>query len=256
MKPEAQGWAKAPKYDIFVANSRNGRKAYEVDTYPTEEKLISQHQGLVHSIAKKIAAQIPRVIDYEDLVAFGQEGLVQAVKRYDPKRGVLFSTFSYYRIRGAIFDGVRKMGPMIHVNHRVRFEERANEYLEQQASQPRPQSAIAAAERLAEMVSDLATAYVLTSRDISNEPDKSIPDPAQVTETHECMELIREHLDKLPKSERQLLQLMYYDGLTMIAAAQKLGISKGWASRLHARALTRLRRDTRAPPTHQPMIKI
>ena len=53
--------------------------------------------------------QLPPNVELDDLVAYGQIGLVEARGDFDPARGNRFSTFAYYRIRGEIYDGMAKM---------------------------------------------------------------------------------------------------------------------------------------------------
>lgn len=208
-----------------------------------QHEMIERHMPLVRSIAGKVLNQIHGRAEYEDLIAYGQEGLVQAADRFDPSKGVAFSTFAYYRIRGAMFDGLRKMGNVIHIrDHRVAFAQRADEYVEELSREPPPPDAEAAAERLVGALSDLAVAYVIASEDVGDRADTTTPDPGQVTEAHEELSLARRLVTTLPERERELISLMYFEGMTMLDAAKRLGMSKGWASRLHARALQRMRR--------------
>ena len=81
-------------------------------------------------IAGKIKEQLPREIEFDDLYNYGMQGLLEAAERYDRKHGVTFQTFAYYRVRGAMFDGLRNMGWLPrHEYARLRFEERAAAYL-------------------------------------------------------------------------------------------------------------------------------
>ena len=73
------------------------------------EDLVVAHQDYVRSLARGIAKKLPKQVEFEELVAMGQLGLTTAAKQYEPGRGVAFTTFAYYRIRGAIFDGLRQM---------------------------------------------------------------------------------------------------------------------------------------------------
>ena len=74
------------------------------------------------------------MIEFDDLVGFGMQGLLEAAQRFDDRHGVAFTTFAYYRVRGAMFDGLRSMGWLPRSEYaRVRFEERANSYLQSQA---------------------------------------------------------------------------------------------------------------------------
>src|SRR5262245_52320469 len=101
---------------------------------PEKKSLVEQHLPLVQSIARKVKRTLSAAIDIEDLVGYGSKGLVEAAERYDPRQGVAFSTFAYYRIRGAMFDGLRTMGWYSRADYaRYRAEERANEYLRSQA---------------------------------------------------------------------------------------------------------------------------
>ena len=63
----------------------------------------------MRSLASRIHHKLPPYVDLEDLVAYGQMGLAEAARDFDPARGTQFSTFAYYRIRGAIYDGLAKM---------------------------------------------------------------------------------------------------------------------------------------------------
>jgi RNA polymerase sigma factor for flagellar operon FliA len=203
--------------------------------------------GLVRSLAARVADQVGGVIEREELFASGREGLVQAAHRYDPERGVAFATFAYYRIRGAMFDALRKQGPLVLLGPRVAFEERADDYLEQRATQPAPTTAVEAGQRLKTMVADLATAYVMCSDRMEVHADATLADPCAVAEAREEIGLVREHLGRLPERERLLIMAMYFEGLSLTEAGERLGMSKGWASRLHARALATLREHVYGP---------
>jgi RNA polymerase sigma factor for flagellar operon FliA len=214
---------------------------------PREEELVTTHLPLVHSLAHKLAPHLGRGVEHDELVSAGHEGLIQAARRYDPERGVAFSTFAYYRIRGAMFDSVRRAHTALPTGRKPSFAERADEYLEPHASDPPPPDAAAAAERLATLVADLATTYVLCARDVNEEPDTTMPDPCEATSAREELSIVKQRLARLPDSEQRLLRLMYFEDLSMQDAAARLGMSKGWASRLHARALAKLRKETLGP---------
>src|SRR5205823_10191728 len=76
---------------------------------PHPDDLVFSHQGLVRAIARGIHRSFPSYIDLDDLIGYGQLGLTQAARDFDPERGIQFSTFAYYRIRGAILDGANQM---------------------------------------------------------------------------------------------------------------------------------------------------
>src|SRR5687767_6547340 len=97
---------------------------------PNQQQLIVSCQGLVRSIAWKIRCKLPKHVDLEDLVSYGQLGLAEAARDYDPSRGSQFTTFAYYRVRGAILDGLSKMGWFNRSDyHQGRYEQMANDVL-------------------------------------------------------------------------------------------------------------------------------
>ncbi len=75
-----------------------------------KNQLVEQHLPLVQAIARKVKKTLGARIELDDLVAYGAKGLVEAAERYDARPGVAFTTFAYYRVRGAMFDGLRTMG--------------------------------------------------------------------------------------------------------------------------------------------------
>ena len=86
-------------------------------------ELIESHIGYAHAIAAELAGKYPPNITRADLERAAEFGLVQAAQSYDPSRSVSFATFAYYRVRGAIFDEVRKSWHASHL--KVAFDRMA-----------------------------------------------------------------------------------------------------------------------------------
>src|SRR5690606_734523 len=66
--------------------------------------IIKSYTPLVEGTARRIFAKRPWIFDLEDLKQAGMIGLVNAVERYDPERGILFGTYAPMRIVGSIYD--------------------------------------------------------------------------------------------------------------------------------------------------------
>jgi RNA polymerase sigma factor for flagellar operon FliA len=73
------------------------------------DRLIVHYSPLVKFVAGRVGAGLPNSVDPGDLVSAGVFGLIDAVERFDPERGVKFETFAVPRIRGAVFDGLRSL---------------------------------------------------------------------------------------------------------------------------------------------------
>src|SRR5262245_37502941 len=216
------------------------------------QKLMEGCQGLVKSLAWKIHRKLPPQVDLDDLIAFGQVGLAEAARNFDPARGGKFITYAYYRIRGAIFDGLSQMSWFSrHEYHASRYERMAGEVVRLEAEDAEDAAAAAGPEADARWLqgvsSTLVVVYLATARgsrdgDGPREPaaEESTASPSARAMEREMEEKLRGLIDALPGDARTLIQGVYYEGLTLTEAGDKLGISKAWASRLHAKTLKRL----------------
>ena len=73
------------------------------------DRLIRQYMPLVKYVAGKVSVGLPASMEFDDLVGFGQFGLLDAISKYDLEKGVKFKTYAVTRIRGAIFDELRQL---------------------------------------------------------------------------------------------------------------------------------------------------
>src|SRR5436305_7400362 len=74
-----------------------------------EEELVHQYLPLVKSVVGRLAMTLPPHVDGEDLYSAGLGGLLSAIRHYDPTAGTAFETYGRLRIRGAVFDELRRM---------------------------------------------------------------------------------------------------------------------------------------------------
>jgi RNA polymerase sigma factor for flagellar operon FliA len=73
----------------------------------TREKLIERYLSLVKLVASRIAISLPQYVDKDDLISNGFFGLLDAIEKYDPMRGIKFETYAVVRIRGSMLDAIR-----------------------------------------------------------------------------------------------------------------------------------------------------
>ena len=205
--------------------------------------LIDKHKPIVYFLAKKISQSLPFNTDIEDLVAYGQLGLVEASERFDPSRGNNFSTFAHYRIRGAIYDGLREMG-IISRSRTHRFAAHANDVLMTEVDD----SSIEAGNNVSDEIKTVETLidalipiYFLS---IDNEETKEIQDESAFTsadiETRDLVNKVRATIEELEPEEGELLKKLYFKNTLMKDLAAQMGVTKSWVSRLHARAIKHL----------------
>jgi RNA polymerase sigma factor for flagellar operon FliA len=202
---------------------------------------IKAHLDLVREMARSVRARsIGRGVALDDLVAYGAEGLLDAAASFDATRGVPFIAFARHRIRGAIIDGIRAQ---------CWFRRRAHGDAEIARGRD-----FGGAENLSRLLGRPAIVRVGNGSHASEDLAFEIAEAGQgmrwngrrmvlppLVEENTLGLLAAQQLRVLPVRERRLLELCYYQGKTLTEAAHELGFRRSWASRLHRRALARLR---------------
>jgi RNA polymerase sigma factor for flagellar operon FliA len=207
---------------------------------------------LVDLLARQLSRDVGSVASLDDLRSFGREGLLQAARTFDAGRGVPFRRWANLRVRGAILDGVRAWGPLPRRLYRkLRGLEAGDallaEYDEEDAAHPAitPE---AADDRLDAYLAGLATAFTVGA--LAPPPGESLgpdvePTPEELLGEAQMMQRVKAVLAGLPEKERLIVERHYFEGMRLDHAAESVGLSKSWGSRLHARALETLTRELR-----------
>lgn len=211
------------------------------------DQLIEQHRSYVRALAVKTMRTLSMQVDLQELVAYGDIGLIEAAERFDPRRGVAFSTFAHYRIKGAIHDGLREMGIFSRsTSTRVRWTTSANDLLQSAADDEAAQGGLPSVDdeiaATTSLIESLIPAYLLSldSDSIPEIVDRNAMSREQI-EQGELIGFVLELLKELPVEEQQLLDALYFKHRSMTSIAAEMGISKSWISRLHSRAIRHIR---------------
>jgi RNA polymerase sigma factor for flagellar operon FliA len=213
------------------------------------DRLVAQHLSLVQAIAAKLKRSLGRSIEFDDLVGYGTKGLLEAAERFDATQGAAFTTFAYYRVRGAMLDGLRTMGWYSRADYaRYRAEERANEYLQNQSERDTAgqqaggkSDRAEAMESIAEILGGVATIHITSLEAAASVADEKLPAPDADIQRVQANAQVRKALAGLPEKERALMEMYYFGDKNLEEAGAALGLSKSWACRLHARAVGLLR---------------
>jgi RNA polymerase sigma factor for flagellar operon FliA len=217
-------------------------------------RLVEQHLDVARKAAHMIFPRVREHVELDELIALGNAGLAEAAQRFDPARGAAFSTFAWYRVQGAIVDGLRKSS---HLPRRTWAKlvalRAASDYLEHRAEREvgagqtgaKPSEGAAALAEVKGALSAIRTMYVTSLEALQDQgfdrADDATPSaPQQLDSTRAALKL-REAIDRLPEKEQALMKKHYWEGKNLLEAGAELGISKSWASRLHAQAVEKLR---------------
>lgn len=217
-------------------------------------RLVESHLDLSRKAAAMIFPRVREHIEFDELVALGNAGLAEAATRFDPTKGATFSTFAWYRVQGSIIDGLRKSSNLPRrVWQKLVALRAASDYLEHRAERnagaaqrgAKPPEGADALSAVKSAMAAIRTMYVTSLESLqekgfdAEDPDAKAAD--QRIDVGRLSAKLRDALAALPEKERALVTKHYWEGKNLLEAGAELGISKSWASRLHAQAVDRLR---------------
>lgn len=220
------------------------------------DRLIERYLPVVKYVAARVARRLPSHLQIDDLYSAGLFGFLGAINDYDPEMGVEFSSYATPRIRGAIFDELRRLDWVPRtVRRKVRETERAIEALSGRLAREPTDEEIATefhttVEAYRQLLADGVTIISLDapmahnaggSSQRENVEDVDSPNPLLALASKERRAMLGRLIDRLPDRERQVLALYYYEELTMREVGELLGVTESRVSQLHSSAILRLR---------------
>ncbi|MEJ8279176.1 FliA/WhiG family RNA polymerase sigma factor [Pseudonocardia spirodelae] len=236
--------AVVPLWRLFLA----GRAA------DVRRRLVEHHAPLVRGVGTKLAVRLPSSIELADLLQSGTFGLMEAVDRFDPARGIRFEAYAVQRVRGAMLDELRAQDWVPRtVRARSREVERAREAVQFRAGRPATDGELAA--ELGVAIRDLRLArrpmYLVSAEDLGSgtaggSPLATLPadetaDPVSATVRRETGAELRAAIGRLGERDRLVLRLYYVENRTLAEIGGVLGVTESRVCQLHARMITRLR---------------
>ena len=220
----------------------------------SRDHLIVHYSPLVKFVAGRVGAGLPNSVDPGDLVSSGVFGLIDAIDRFDPERGVKFETFAAPRIRGAIYDGLRQLDWVPRsVRSRAREVERAISHLEHDLGRSPTDDELARQLHIGEdeltrwLASIAATTIGPLDRAVAAgyEPESvesaGMEHPVGAIEDRELRGVMHDEIRKLPEREKLVLSLYYDEGLTLAEIGEILGVTESRVSQIHTKSVLHLR---------------
>jgi RNA polymerase sigma factor FliA len=229
------------------------------------EQLILRHMPLVKFQARRMAGSLPDHIAMDDLISMGAVGLMDAIEKFDPARGLKFSTYAITRIRGEILDGLQRMEwapkqttSKVRAVRRVvdglRHEHGLDPTVEQIAAQMGATEAEVRgwlfdheALRLKPLEGPLSPTETAegaanpTWFELSIRPEQDV-----AGEVTEIRARVARALRSVDGQEKAMLLMYYRDGRTLKEIAVAMGISSSSAIQSHTRAIEKVRANLSA----------
>jgi len=214
-------------------------------------RLVLQYSPLVKYVAGRVRSGLPDSVDQSDLVSEGVIGLMDAIERFEPARGLQFQTYAVPRIRGAIIDSLRSADWVPRtVRDKIRDIERAKGALEARLGRSPVDAEIA--EEMAISLRELRDIYAkVSSVSLASADELGVADDlslvsGDVFEDAETREALMDAVAGLPERDRIVVALYYFEGLTLAEIGQVLGVTTARVSQLHTKATSSLRAGLRA----------
>jgi RNA polymerase sigma factor for flagellar operon FliA len=225
------------------------------------ERLVVAYSPLVKFVAGRLGAGLPSHVEDADLISYGLMGLIGAIERFEPERGIKFETFAMTRIRGAIIDELRSLDWVPRsVRSRAREIETAQSKLEHELQRAPTDEELAAKVGISEdelqtSLLEIANSsiYALdelwTISDSSGDQvslldtisDPRADDPQESLASSEVKDRLTEAISSLPEREQLVVALYYYENLTLREIGEVLGVTESRVSQLHTKAVMRLK---------------
>ncbi|GEP36379.1 RNA polymerase sigma factor [Nocardioides psychrotolerans] len=216
---------------------------------PTTElrnRLVLQYSPLVKYVAGRVRAGLPPSVESADLVSEGVIGLMDAIDKFQPDRGLQFQTYAVPRIRGAIIDSIRAADWVPRsVRTKVRDVDRVREELQVRLGRPPEDAELAEATGLPlpELREVLGRPTVVASvdHDELSEIHDGGPRLDEAFEDEGTRELLMRAVRLLPERDQVIVALYFFEGLTLAEIGQVLDVTESRVSQLRSRATKALR---------------
>ena len=225
-------------------------------------EIVKKYLPLVKYIASKVIIGKTRYVEFEDLVSYGIIGLMDAINKFDEGKGMKFSTYASIRIKGAIIDELRRNSPipkrsMDKLNrYNEAIEALRNKLLREPTNSEIADELQVAKEEVSQIegyinyISMVSLDSLLFSEDddvalLNSIEDINSPSPQKTLEDIEMKEYLYKALDLLREKDKLILNLYYFEGLTLKQIGDVLEVSESRVCQLHSKAIINLKNAIR-----------
>ncbi|MCR5399676.1 MAG: FliA/WhiG family RNA polymerase sigma factor [Lachnospiraceae bacterium] len=239
-----------------VARANLWKDYARLGTADLREKLILEYAPLVKVVAGRLSMYLGYNVEYDDLVGYGIFGLIDAIDKYDHTKQNKFETYASLRIRGEILDQIRKMDwiPRTVRQKQKQIDAAMKEFEAEHGRQATDEELATALGISSDEFIDWQTQLNVTNVISLNEFMESGSDvpngrggsshymqPDEAYEEEELKQVLAQSLEILTEKERRVIELYYYEELTLKEIALVLEVSESRVSQLHTKALSRMK---------------
>lgn len=233
-------------------------ESYQKNPSPEiREQIILEYAPLVRGVAGRLSMYLGYNVEYDDLVGYGIFGLIDAIDKFDAAKDVKFETYASLRIRGSILDQIRKMDWIPRtVRQKQKKLDEAIKRVEMRTGKNASDEDIAkeigiSDAELTNWQSQLKITNIVSLNEYVEQGSEPVMDakhnthfaqPEEQIQENELKEVLKSTLELLTEKERKVIELYYYEELTLKEISKVLDVSESRVSQLHTKALMKMRK--------------
>ncbi|MBO5372508.1 MAG: FliA/WhiG family RNA polymerase sigma factor [Lachnospiraceae bacterium] len=221
------------------------------------EQIILEYASLVKVVAGRLSMYLGYNVEYDDLVGYGIFGLIDAIDKFDAAKDVKFETYASLRIRGSILDQIRKMDWIPRtVRQKQKKLDEAIKQIEMRTGKNASDEELAreigiSDEELLSWQSQLKVTNIVSLNEYIEQGSEPVMDarnnshfiqPEEKIQENELKQVLQDTLEHLTEKERRVIELYYYEELTLKEISKVLEVSESRISQLHTKALLKMRK--------------
>jgi RNA polymerase sigma factor for flagellar operon FliA len=231
---------------------------HQMNDVDGKKQIVQEYIPLVKYIASRVMFGKNKYMEYEDLVSYGIIGLMDALNKFDDTKGMKFSSYAAIRIKGSMIDQLRKNRPISKtaMDKLNKYNKAIDDLQMQLLREPTNDeiakhlgislSEVAEIENYINYISMVSLENIIFSDDqdvnlIGIIEDKNSPSPDAYLEDKEQLEILTQAINLLKEKDRTILNLYYYEGLTLKEIGTVLSVSESRVCQLHSRSISNLR---------------
>ena len=218
---------------------------YEKSLKEYQDNLAISYMPAVKSMASKLKERLPSSVDFSDLVSIGLEELVKLAKRYDPKINDNFWGYAKTRVYGAMLDFLRSLDTVSRGDRKLikEIEKLEEEYMAKYNSPPSDEYLAKKLEVDIEKIKKAKAASEIYSVMPIEDQLNYFDNVSKSIEEEELIEHIKKILLTLNEKEQLVIQLYYFEELSLREIAEILDLTESRVSQIHKSVIKKLRKS-------------